>query len=312
MYPGLHPPLIARELWDQVQRLLDVNRGADRRKAKAKLPSPFAGLVFDSAGERLSPTHTGKNGLRYRYYVSSSSVRGRPRDDETSRRWRIPAVELEQIIIAALRLFLADESSLSQRIGLQRLTPTEAKAALSAAGTLGAALKVDDPAALRAQVHQMVYRIEVAETALTITIDISALRQAIGRPDSITGSDHHEISIPVRITKRGVEQKLIVGAEVATPAIPDDALLTALARAYQWVDEIKSGRVRDITAIAERERLPSSYVRSHLPLAFLAPSIVTAVLDGRQPGDLSLKQLMYRTDLPIEWAAQRQTLGFER
>jgi site-specific DNA recombinase len=46
-------------------------------------------------------------------------------------------------------------------------------------------------------------------------------------------------------------------------------------------------------------------------LAFLAPSIVGAILEGRQPADLSLKQLMYRTDLAASWHSQRQQLGFQ-
>jgi site-specific DNA recombinase len=52
-------------------------------------------------------------------------------------------------------------------------------------------------------------------------------------------------------------------------------------------------------------------VQAHLPLAFLAPSIVGAILEGRQPADLSLKQLMYRTDLAASWNSQRQQLGIE-
>jgi hypothetical protein len=54
------------------------------------------------------------------------------------------------------------------------------------------------------------------------------------------------------------------------------------------VQEITPGRIADVNTIAKRENLPASYVRSHLPLAFLAPSIVTAVLEGRQPADLTL------------------------
>ena len=78
------------------------------------------------------------------------------------------------------------------------------------------------------------------------------------------------------------------------------------------MQEISSGRIADVNAIAKRENLPASYVRSHLPLAFLAPSIVTAVLAGRQPADLTLKHLMYRTQLPTDWALQRRQLGFDR
>ena len=69
---------------------------------------------------------------------------------------------------------------------------------------------------------------------------------------------------------------------------------------------------RRLGAIAESEGQLASYVRAHLPRAFLAPEIVIAILDGRQPLDLSLKQLMYRSDLSVDWTLQGQQLGFER
>lgn len=71
-FPGLHQPVVERDVWDKVQDLLNANRVTVRRKVGARVPSPLTGLVFDSAGERLSPTHSSKNGVRYRYYVSSS------------------------------------------------------------------------------------------------------------------------------------------------------------------------------------------------------------------------------------------------
>lgn len=85
----------------------------------------------------------------------------------------------------------------------------------------------------------------------------------------------------------------------------------AIARAHSWIDDLKAKRVRDVGDIARREGLPQSYVRAHLPLAFLAPSIVVAVLEGRQPSDLTLKRLMYRTNLSTEWSVQRRQLGFQ-
>ena len=69
--------------------------------------------------------------------------------------------------------------------------------------------------------------------------------------------------------------------------------------------------VNDLSELAVRERLTRSYVQAHLPLAFLAPKIVGAILEGRHPADLSLKQLMYRTDLAVSWTTQRQQLGIE-
>ena len=87
--------------------------------------------------------------------------------------------------------------------------------------------------------------------------------------------------------------------------------MKAIARAYSWFEDIRMRHVNDLSELAVREQLTRSYVQAHLPLAFLAPSIVGAILEGRQPVDLSLKQLMYRTDLAVSWTTQRQQLGFE-
>jgi len=221
-------------------------------------------------------------------------------------------VDLEQVIVGALHSQLTDESGLSVLIGLNRRTPVEAEAALDAAKAFGAALNANDPATLREQLHQVVERIEVGETSIVTTISLAALRTALGSGEAADGEpSQHQIVSPVRVTKRGVEQKLIVGADVIAPAVPDEALLTAVARAHVWVEDLRAGRARDLTAIAEREGLLASYVRAHLPLAFLAPNIVMAILDGRQPVDLSLKRLMYRTDLSANWAVQGRQLGFQ-
>jgi site-specific DNA recombinase len=311
-YPGRHAPIIDQSVWDGAQALLDANRASHRRRERSRLPSPLAGLVFDAAGERLTPTHTNKRGVRYRYYVSQSAVRGRSHMDDKGRAWRIPASELEPIIVGALRSFLADERSLSDLVGFKGHSPSDAKAALDAASAFSAALNEEDPATLGDQLRLVLHRIEVAETTITITVSLDALRSVLGlRAPATVDAGCHEIVIPVRITKRGVEQKLIVGAEYIAPRIADEALLTAIARAHIWVEQLQGGRARDLNEIATREDLPSSYVRAHVPLASLAPSIVTALLDGRQPADLTLNRLMYGTDLSPEWAEQRRQLGFD-
>lgn len=192
------------------------------------------------------------------------------------------------------------------------MAPVEAKAALDAAMTLGEALNLEEPAKPCEQLAQLLLRIEVGERSITITIGVGSMRMALGIQHDGKGRDQHKIVVPARVTKRGVEQKLIVGADFVAPHIPDEALLTAIARADVWVQEITTGRIPDVNAIAKRENVPASYVRSHLPLEFLAPSIVTTVVEGRQPADLTLKHLMYRTQLPIDWPLQRRQLGFDR
>jgi hypothetical protein len=74
----------------------------------------------------------------------------------------------------------------------------------------------------------------------------------------------------------------------ATPAARVDLpLLKATARAYRWSDDLVSGRVRSIGEIAKREHLTGRHVRRVMQLAFLAPRIVKAIAEGRQPADLT-------------------------
>jgi len=70
------------------------------------------------------------------------------------------------------------------------------------------------------------------------------------------------------------------------------------------------GAARDLAAIAEHTGLPPAYIRAHLPLGFLSPKIVAAILEGRQPVEVTAKRLMYQISLPIAWADQERILGF--
>ena len=72
-YPGEHPAIVDKPLWDQVQAILAENRVNRATGSDAKHPSLLVGLAFDENGERLTPSHAVKKGTRYRYYVSTLS-----------------------------------------------------------------------------------------------------------------------------------------------------------------------------------------------------------------------------------------------
>ena len=311
-YPGLHRPIIEREAWDRVQEQLAKNRVDHRKQMRARVPSLLTGLVFDEAGERLTPSHSNRGGLRYRYYISKSLVRGRPRADEQGKRWRIPAAEIENAVLVALGSFLDDQSALSSILSLRRLPPAQTASVLKTATAVSRSLSQDHAGQLRSKLQSILSRIEIGDTTLTITVALGRLREALKLPVLSPDEPHtHAIVVPVRITKRGIEQKLIIGGGVMATVARDETLVKAVARAYSWFEDIRMRRVNDLSELAVREQLTRSYVQAHLPLAFLAPSIVGAILEGRQPADLSLKQLMYRTDLAVSWTTQRQQLGIE-
>jgi DNA invertase Pin-like site-specific DNA recombinase len=109
-YPGEHQPIVDEALWDQVHATLAENRVDRTIGEDAKQPSLLAGLVFDDTGERLTPSHAVKKGTRYRYYVSRSLIVGTAEDRPGG--WRIPAANLESLVINKLRDFLADQGAI--------------------------------------------------------------------------------------------------------------------------------------------------------------------------------------------------------
>jgi hypothetical protein len=129
---------------------------------------------------------------------------------------------------------------------------------------------------------------------------------------------HHEISndrtiltvnIPMAIRKRGGRKVVVspAGAEPWTPSRPriDNTLLRALVQAFQWKHQLDSGQFATISELAEAEKLDRSFVSHTLRLALLAPDLVEAILDGKQPRTIELQPLM--RGLPDEWVRQRSS-----
>lgn len=314
-YPGLHQPIIDRTKWDLVQQMLADHRVERRNGTHAAEPSLFAGMIFDDAGQRLTPSHAVKSGRRYRYYVSRALItkQSGPVNDGASTRWRIPAVEIEGAVIAALQSTLADANGLLEFLSLERPDPAHVERIINSAVALAKRLDSHGPHENKKLVGETVSKVVISDSQILITLRRSAIYNALSveppsQPDDALPSS--QIILPIKVTKRGVEQKLIIRSGVPKRANVDETLIKAIARAHWWLRELKTGAAPDITVIARREKIPASYAQLMLPLAFLAPSIVTAILEGHQPADLSLDRLIKRTTLALDWSAQRQQLGF--
>jgi hypothetical protein len=307
-YPGLHHPIIEKDLWDRVQSVLADNRVQIKKQARAKHPSLLSGLLFDGQGERLTPTHATKNGRRFHYYVSRSLItHGR---HAAGPRWRLPAAEVDTVVIGAVRAMLTDEPKLLDALELAELAPAQISITLASAREITHCLTPGRHES-RDLVRWLISRVTIADLSITIQASLKALRETLGLPITSSESGPLALEFPVRFTKRRVEQKIVLSDQSERPPLRDEALLKAVARAHHWVEDLKHQRFRDLAEIARYEGLPKTYVHALIPLAFLAPSIVTAILKGTQPPDLTLQQLLSRTNLAVDWPSQRRQLGFE-
>ena len=122
------------------------------------------------------------------------------------------------------------------------------------------------------------------------------------------------VRVPLTIRRRGGRKMIIspdgvaVTAGRGTPADiattrGDPALVKALARAFRWKRMLDDGRHGSVTELAAAEKLDRGYLGRILALTLLAPDIVEAILDGRQPEGVTLPALM--RSFPVEWAKQR-------
>jgi hypothetical protein len=115
------------------------------------------------------------------------------------------------------------------------------------------------------------------------------------------------IRMPIRLQRRGGRKLIMTPEGVAAPArkpSPDETLVKALVRAHRWRRRIESGRAKSITDLAEQEGVTNAYVCRLLPLTCLAPEIVEAILDGRQPKGLRLAEMLGNG--PLGWEQQRR------
>lgn len=112
----------------------------------------------------------------------------------------------------------------------------------------------------------------------------------------------------MEMKRRGVEMRMVLESD-STPSRVDLPLLKAVARARRWSQELLSGQFRSVGELAKRESIDRRSVRRLIRLGFLSPQIVEAITEGRQPADLTVTDLIRRTDLPLLWNAQEQALG---
>src|SRR5260370_14787891 len=102
----------------------------------------------------------------------------------------------------------------------------------------------------------------------------------------------------MQLKRRGVEMGMVLEGD-SNPTRVDLPLRKAVARARRWSDDLLSGRVRSVAELALRERVDGRSVRRLIRLGALSPRIVEAVLEGRQPPDLTVITRTRRIDLPM-------------
>jgi len=315
IYAGQHEAIVDRALWDQVQEILAGN-AKDRSDGKDSAhPSPLAGLLFDDRGNRLTPSHTQRGSVRYRYYVCQALLQHHP--DKAGPIKRVPAAEIEGLVAQQILEMLNKPARLVGHLIGDDAAGEAKEAIVSATKKLSTRLQNEGEKEQLAFARAIIVKIIAGVETVEIAFDREALSVRLGliaKPERSAPNHARRkksesaftIRVPVRLTRSGRQKRMIIADDNGEQRLVNEDMVMAIARAIKWDPEIRSGM--SFRQIAKRENLSAGYISRVMPLAFLAPDIVQAIYEGRQPADLKVKALS--AHLPLEWAEQRRALGF--
>ena len=263
-----------------------VANAVDRQVRLKGSAAILTGRIFDDCGNRMSPTHSNKLGLRYRYYVSHAILQ--KRNAEAGSIARVPAPEIEILVLDGVRKHLAATAGAE---------PPSAMA---------------DRDLIERHVERIMVKPQAIEMRLVAPAEASneAARQGIG----VNHAPRGEVP-PITITLPWTTPNFAAVKGIVHTPSPQSAmkpesrgsLLTAIVKAQGWIDDIRLGRIASFAEIAKREAQGERHIRLLAPLAFLSPRIIAAIVDGTAPADLTVTGLAKA--LPYSWAEQEERVG---
>jgi len=293
-FEGCHEAIVPLKLWEQVQDRLKANAAARSMPTNAKCMSLLAGLIRDDRDRPMTPDHACKQSVRYRYYRSATDEHGRGR--------RVPAEKIETAIVAGLVQFLSEPAQLAESLKF-RVTEDGIVSLANRAATLAARSADASPARRRTLMIDLGLRVVVHSGGANATIAAEALAQQLqcnyqGEPDL-----RLPLPIPPMDSRHSHGMRITLPSGATSPATIDGRLITLLIKARIARDTLFNGS----TAF---ERTGLHHITRMARLAYLAPGIVAAILDGMQPPTLTARRLLRVSSLPLDWNEQRRLLGF--
>jgi site-specific DNA recombinase len=276
--PGEQPPIMDRALFEAV-RQKSLAQWSHRTIVRSKSDHLLTGLLFDDAGHRMVPTHATKAGIRYRYYVSAPFLHGEAKTVSAGSISRVPAADIEDIVRKSIKENLAarQDSSITNAVRLEDRDLT-----------------------------QLITEIVVREDRLVIRLKPG---HADETPDA---PENQSLTIPWQKPPSRKSRQILLPHNVSRSEVRPEQferrarLVSAIARGRRWLDDVISGRVTTVAQLCTRERCSVRQVNMTISLAFLAPNLVKAAVEGRLPRGIGVERLR---DPPTEWSRQFEALG---
>jgi site-specific DNA recombinase len=320
-YVGEHRGIVNTGLWDKVQTLMGSNRKKHREHVRERSSSLLTGILADATGNRYTPSFTFKKNRKYRYYVSQLAIKNP--DLKFTGPLRLPAREIENLVTESLASFLRSDGEVFDRLGGGTDNPAASRELLAAAKSFVESWPSVRSNEFRDLLHCFVRRVIIQENDIQVLVSRARLLQVLSKGDtfastrdlntllkSVPPDDLICLTIEAKLKRSGGEVHLVIPPNQVQKSSQqtNPSLLKAVARARVWYERLLDGKSSNQKSLTLHAGVTERYIRRVFGCAFLAPDIVEAILEGRQPRNLTFKKLC--SNVPLSWTEQRRQLGF--
>jgi site-specific DNA recombinase len=267
---GEQPAIVDRKLFEAVQAKL-TEQVTSHEMSRTRSEALLLGRIYDDRGHRMTPSHVRKRGVKYRYYISSALLQGRSK--QVGAVSRVPAKEVEDLVAKSVR--------------------NHFKASADIADTV--------------LIHKHVVRVGVGSNELLIELAVTKTADSKQKKNT-----RNVIALPWCKASSTRRREVLVpegGRPQHTRPIRSEnraLLVAAIVQGRRWLSEIMTDPAVKAESIAVREGCTARQINMTISLAFLAPDLVKAAIEGRLPHGHGVTRMR---DLPAEWPRQRQMLG---
>lgn len=320
VYDGEHAALIDVALFEAVQQQLAIGAAVPKGSSSHTDTHLLTGILFDDTGDRMAPTHARTRGQRYRYYISGR-IRRSP--EAVSDSWRIPAAEIEGVVVGHMTDILRDRALIASW-AQEHASADLMKTTLQRADDLSASLANQQTSdQRRSTLHELLRSVTLMPSAVRFQVNTADLvRRLVDGGSSTDGgrlraerdeetstyaSETTTIDVPISLKRRGVGMRIVVESPCRPTGQPDASLIQLIARAHIYFEKLTSSSDMTSGGVASAFGVDRADVGRILPLAFLSPEMLEAMLKGRQSSSLTPRRLA-RIELPISWADQQASL----
>lgn len=296
-YEGRHEAILERGLFDQVQERLNSNAVGGGKLVLEGQDPLLVGLVWDDRGRKMTPNFSVKPNKRYHYYVSRPDRSSE--DDATP--IRVPAGDLERVVLDRLGQQLLDKSALLELLG-SSVSAFETEEVFNRAERTAAVLVSGHRADVRKAICELVSSVSVGEQSISIE-----LFHPLGVTDVSNPRAKYRVLVPCELFRRTREVRLSIPGPPAI-AIQDPGLIKLIVRAWEARNAFEASNGRALVEVARVHGMHPNYFAVLVKLSFLSPTIVADILHGRQTARLTRQTLARLRSVPMSWAEQRELL----